>query len=50
VAEAVAQRLKRDKLGRAIDTTAGVLQRGPSGMNRDAVSAWVERLRTEDSD
>jgi metal-responsive CopG/Arc/MetJ family transcriptional regulator len=50
VAEAVAQRLKRDKLGRAIHSTAGVLRRGQSGMNRDAVSAWVERLRSEDSD
>ena len=49
VAEAVAQRLKRDKLGRAIRSSAGALAGARSGMSREEVSEAVERLRAEES-
>ena len=49
VAEAVAQRLKRDKLGRAIRSTAGAMARTRPGMTRQEVSAAVDRLRAEES-
>lgn len=50
VAEAVAQRVKRDKLGEAIHRTAGVMARKGPGMSREEVSAWVDRLRSEETD
>jgi metal-responsive CopG/Arc/MetJ family transcriptional regulator len=50
VAEAVAQRLRRDRLRQAVESSAGVL-RGTSGaMSRDEVSAWVDALRAEETD
>jgi predicted transcriptional regulator len=51
VADAVAQRVKRDKLRRAIDAAAGSLvPKGGRGMTREEVSAWVEEQRSEVSD
>jgi metal-responsive CopG/Arc/MetJ family transcriptional regulator len=50
VAEAVAQRVKRDKLGAAIRSTAGTMAANGGGMSRAEVSAWVEQLRSEESD
>lgn len=51
VADAVAQRVKRDRLRRAIDSSAGSLvPKGGRPMTREEVSAWVEELRSEDSD
>jgi metal-responsive CopG/Arc/MetJ family transcriptional regulator len=50
VAEAVAQRVKRDKLGKAIRDTAGILVGTPYQMNRDQVTEWIEFLRTEETD
>jgi metal-responsive CopG/Arc/MetJ family transcriptional regulator len=50
VAEAVAQRVKRDKLGQAIRDTAGIMVGTPYQMDREQVSAWVEFLRTEETD
>jgi metal-responsive CopG/Arc/MetJ family transcriptional regulator len=50
VAEAVAQRVKRDKLGKAIRDTAGIMVGTPHQMNRDEVTAWIDFLRSEDSD
>ena len=51
VADAVAQRVKRDKLGRAIKLAAGSLvPKGGRPMTRDEVSAWVEQMRSEESD
>jgi metal-responsive CopG/Arc/MetJ family transcriptional regulator len=50
VAEAVARRVKRDKLGKAIRESAGALVGTPSAMNREQVSAWVEELRSEETD
>ena len=50
VAEAVAQRVKRDQLRRAIDETAGVFVGTPYEMTREQVSAWIEELRSEETD
>ncbi len=50
VAEAVAQRVKRDKLGKAIRETAGIMVGSPYQMSRDGVTAWVEELRSEVTD
>jgi metal-responsive CopG/Arc/MetJ family transcriptional regulator len=50
VAEAVAQRVKRDRLGNAIRDTAGILVGTPYQMNRDEVTAWVDFLRTEETE
>jgi metal-responsive CopG/Arc/MetJ family transcriptional regulator len=50
VAEAVAQRVKRDKLGRAIRDTAGIMVGKPGWMSPDEVVAWVDFLRNEETD
>ncbi len=50
VAEAVAQRVRRDKLGQAIRDSAGILAGSPDAMTRRQVSAWVARLRSETTD
>ncbi|MBI3750841.1 MAG: hypothetical protein HY263_04180 [Chloroflexi bacterium] len=51
VAEAVAARLKRDRLRRAIDAAAGsLIPPGGRPMTRDEVSALVEELRSEETD
>jgi metal-responsive CopG/Arc/MetJ family transcriptional regulator len=50
VAEAVAQRVKRDQLRRAIDETAGIFVGTPYAMTREQVSAWIEELRSEETD
>jgi metal-responsive CopG/Arc/MetJ family transcriptional regulator len=50
VAEAVAQRVKRDKLGKAIRETAGVMVGKPGWMSPDEVVAWVDTLRSEETD
>jgi metal-responsive CopG/Arc/MetJ family transcriptional regulator len=51
VAGAVTERLKRDRLRRAIDLAAGALVRpGRPPMTRDEVSAWVEQLRSEETE
>jgi metal-responsive CopG/Arc/MetJ family transcriptional regulator len=50
VAEAVAQRVRRDRLGKAINDSAGVLRGTPHEMSREQVTAWVDDLRTEDTD
>ncbi|MBM4408703.1 MAG: CopG family transcriptional regulator [Chloroflexi bacterium] len=49
VAEAVAQRLKRDRLLRAVDATAGVLRGTRHAMSRDEVTALIDTLRSEES-
>ncbi|HYN63767.1 MAG TPA: hypothetical protein VES36_04105 [Candidatus Limnocylindrales bacterium] len=49
VAEAVAQRVKRDRLGRAIGTAAGVMVGSQHQMSRDEVTAWVDELRSEEA-
>lgn len=51
VADAVAQRVKRDRLRRAIDAAAGsLIPKNGRRMTREEVSAWVEELRSEESD
>ena len=50
VAEAVAQRVRRDRLGRAIRDTAGVLAGKPERLSREDVTAWIDELRSEESD
>jgi metal-responsive CopG/Arc/MetJ family transcriptional regulator len=50
VAEAVAQRVKRDKLGKAIRETAGIMVGKPGWMSPDEVVAWVDALRSEETD
>jgi metal-responsive CopG/Arc/MetJ family transcriptional regulator len=50
VAEAVAQRVKRDRLGKAIRNSRGALHGQGGAMSREQVSALVDALRSEDTD
>jgi metal-responsive CopG/Arc/MetJ family transcriptional regulator len=50
VADAVTQRLRRDRLGKAIRDAAGIMAGTEEGLSRDQVSEWVDRMRSEDSD
>jgi hypothetical protein len=49
VADAVAQRVRRDALGAAIRDTAGGMVGQPGWMSPDEVAAWVDELRSEDT-
>jgi hypothetical protein len=49
VAEAVAQRVRRDALGAAIRETAGAMVGKPGWMTPDEVAAWVDELRSEET-
>ena len=48
VAEAVAQRVRRDRLGRAINASAGVVR--SARLSRKDVTALIDELRSEESD
>lgn len=50
VAEAVLQRVKRDRLGQAIRETAGIMVGKPGWMSPDEVVRWVDELRSEETD
>ena len=50
VAEAVAQRVKRDRLRQAIEATAGIMLGKPGWMSPDEVVRWVDELRSEETD
>lgn len=50
VAEAVAQRVRRDALGAAIRETAGAMVGRPGRMSPDEVARWVDQLRSEETD
>ena len=50
VAEAVEQRVKRDRLGKAIRETAGIMVGKPGWMSPDEVVRWVDKLRSEETD
>jgi hypothetical protein len=50
VAEAVAQRVRRDALGAAIRETAGAMSGRPGQMSPDEVARWVDDLRSEGTD
>ena len=49
VAEAVAQRVRRDELGRAIRETAGAMRGHEGWMSPDEVAAFVDELRRDDA-
>ena len=49
VADAVAQRVRRDALGAAIRETAGGMVGQPGWMSPDEDAAWVDELRSEDT-
>lgn len=49
VAEAVAQRVRRDALGAAIRETAGAMVGRPGRMSPEVVARLVEELRTEET-
>jgi metal-responsive CopG/Arc/MetJ family transcriptional regulator len=50
VAEAVAQRVKRDRLGKAIRESAGVMKGKPGAMTPEKVTQWVASMRSEETD
>lgn len=50
VADAVAQRVKRDRLGAAIRETAGIMKGKPGAMTPEEVVQWVAFLRSEETD
>ena len=50
VAEAVAQRVKRDRLGKAIRESAGVMKGKPGSMTPEEVTQWVASMRSEETD
>jgi hypothetical protein len=50
VAEAVAQRVRRDALGAAIRETAGAMAGRPGRMSPDEVARWIDELRSEETD
>lgn len=50
VAEAVTQRVKRDRLGKAIRETAGAMVGKPGHRTPDEIIEWVNSLRSDDRD
>lgn len=50
VAEAVAQRVRRDALGAAIRETAGAMVGRQGWMSPDAVTRWIDELRSEETE
>lgn len=50
VAEAVAQRVRRDALGAAIRETAGAMVGKPGWMTSEEVAGWVDELRSEETE
>lgn len=50
VAEAVAQRVRRDALGAAIRETAGAMVGRPGWMSPEEVTRWIDELRSEETD
>jgi metal-responsive CopG/Arc/MetJ family transcriptional regulator len=52
VAEALAEKLRRDRLREVVASTAGVLRATdyPQWRTSEDVVAWVRRLRTEETD
>ena len=50
VAEAVAEKVRRDELGAAIRQTAGAMVGKPGRMTPDEVAAWVDELRSEETE
>lgn len=50
VAEAVAQRVRRDALGAAIRETAGAMVGREGWMSPDEVTRWIDDLRSEETE
>jgi metal-responsive CopG/Arc/MetJ family transcriptional regulator len=50
VEQAIRDRLRRDRLRQAVDASAGIFRGTPVEQTREQVSAWIDQLRTEDSD
>lgn len=50
VAEAVAQRVRRDELGAAIRETAGVMVGKPGWMSPDEIDRLIDDLRSDETD
>jgi len=52
VAEALAERLRRDRLREVVEATAGALnpEHYPQWQSSEAVVAWVRDLRAEETD
>lgn len=50
VADAVAQRVRRDELGAAIRETAGVMVGRPGWMSSDEIDQLIEELRSDESE
>ena len=50
VAEAVTQRLRRDRLRHAVDGSAGIFRGTPHQRSREQVSRLIDELRAEESD
>lgn len=50
VAEAVALKVKREHLRRALDTTRGALVGTPSYMGPDETYRWIRSMREQDGD
>jgi metal-responsive CopG/Arc/MetJ family transcriptional regulator len=50
VAEAVAQRVKRDRLRRAFSDSRGAMVGKPGRRGREEVLRWVRELRSEERD
>ena len=48
VAEAVRQRLKRDRLRRAVEESAGIFRGTTGELSRAGVTEWIDRLRADD--
>ena len=50
VTEAVTQRVRRDRLRRAVDASEGIFRGTPDERSRAQVSALIDELRAEESD
>ena len=50
VAEAVQQKVKRERLRKALDATRGALVGTPSYMGPDEAYRWIRSMREEDND
>jgi metal-responsive CopG/Arc/MetJ family transcriptional regulator len=50
VAEAVAQRVRRDALGAAIRETAGAMTGRPGHRTPDEVARWLDEIRSEETE
>lgn len=50
VAEAVAEKVRRDELGAAIRAAAGAMAGRPGRMTPAEVAAWVDELRSEETE